>query len=120
MPRSTPTPKKKRFTDHEKRVLAGVFARSNMGMGYPPVKDVRDALDDINKPWYGSGTRPVDDYAITFCQEFMENDEHERIFREEAAGWYKQLNKRGSDTHEQLVRKYPQLYQCVFGQRVQA
>lgn len=82
-------------------ILSGMFARSNMGMGRPEIHEVqalKQATDNIT-PY---------DSAIHFCAQFMESEEHEQIFREEAEMWAEVLEKQ---TDEEIRIHHPDLMQ---------
>lgn len=96
-----PTP----ITDHERAVLAGIFARSNAGMGHPPA-------DMVARAMRGSGN----DYTIMFCSEFMETEEHEEMFASEGRSWEKHLKKRGQNTREYMFRVHADIAKLVWPQ----
>lgn len=82
-------------------ILSGMFARSNMGMGRPEIHEVqalKQATDNIT-PY---------DSAIHFCAQFMESEEHEDIFRQEAEMWAEVLSKQ---TEEQIRTNHPDMMQ---------
>lgn len=89
------------ITERELCVLAGWFARSNMGMeraGRAEVQRILQQKYDVS----------VNSAVIHFCAEFMESEEHEAIFDEEAQGWYKNL-KKSYKSREALLEAWPEL-----------
>lgn len=89
------------LTERELCVLAGWFARSNMGQP----RAGREMVQRILTQKYEVS---VNSAAIHFCAEFMESEEHERIFDEEAQGWYKSLKKEHK-SRESLLKTWPEL-----------
>jgi hypothetical protein len=73
-----------RITERERLVLAAYFARSNMGLDRATSKEVQSLLAGE-----GHGRCQVSlDSAVTFlCQQYMESDEHQDMFMEEAKMW---------------------------------
>jgi len=69
-------------------VLAACFAVTNMGQGV-----FQDRLERLLEP---SRHRISAGYAVCeYASHFMESDEHERIFTEEAEGWEKDIKEKG-------------------------
>lgn len=66
-------------------ILAGMFARSNMGLPRADIDDVARAKK--NPP------RTARESSEMFCQQFMESDEHEDMFAGEAEMWEKELTQ---------------------------
>lgn len=64
-------------------ILAGIFARSNMGQGLPTVEQVRECIKYPPKN--------ANSAACWFCEQFMETDEHEKMFEDEVKMWVKLL-----------------------------
>ena len=95
--------KKSNLTTSDVTVLAAIFARSNMGMGLPDAKDVARV-----KSWNDPELQSV---VMNFCAQFMETDEHERIFVSEGKGWVKDLKKRD---REYLYRVHPEIAKLYF------
>ena len=105
-----------KLTDHERRVLAGIFARTNMGMEMPDKKRVADALDHVNQKWYRQPhNKSGHDYAIHFCSEFMETEHHEEMFEQEASSWYKEFGKRGQNTRAYIQKTWPEKSMLMWG-----
>lgn len=111
MPKAKTTP----ITDHERRVLAGIFARSNMGQGLPKVDDVQRALRQCGERWF-TPQKKGDDFANYFCGAFMETYEHERIFASEAAMWFRLLGNRRENTREYMQRTHADIAALVWPQ----
>lgn len=74
--------------ESELHIMAAILARSNMGMGYPPAERIADLKRAALK-------HPVslDSAVVTFCEQFMESDEHYNIFMSEARSFIKDLRK---------------------------
>lgn len=84
------------MTSNMMHILAGLFARSNMGMGAPePYR--------ITKLKSLSESHPItlDDAVVTFCEEFMEEDSHYDIFMAEGAMWVDMFKKDGEEKSRQ-------------------
>lgn len=101
------------ITDLERRVLAGIFARTNMGQDTPKKRDVQQILSQPFNMRYAA--KGGDDFAILFCAEFMETEEHETIFSEEACGWFKHFGKRGQNTREYIEKTWPAKAALMWG-----
>lgn len=69
-------------------ILAGMFACTNMGQDRPSVAEVASEVR-------AARARPLhyglESAVHAFCEPFMENDEHQRIFMEEGHSWVKTL-----------------------------
>lgn len=112
MERDQKSPPKKRtkkgtkLDEFELPVIAAIFARSNMGQGFPPKKRVEDMKN--YKDWRTKKPKPVplSTAVIDFCQQFMESDEHEGYFMDEAEGWLKDLKK---ETCEAVAQDHPDI-----------
>jgi hypothetical protein len=90
-----------KLTPRERTVLAAWFARSNIGMGRAPGKDVQSLL--TNK-----GGVPLDTAVLCLCRKFMETDEHFEMFLEEAQYWYKEFGPRKEyKTREAILKMWP-------------
>jgi len=68
------------MTEQQAIILAAAFGRSNMGMGMPPVADVQSLMR------FGRCT--LSGATLRFCEQFMETDEHQSMFEEEARSFY--------------------------------
>jgi hypothetical protein len=88
-----------KLTDREKNVLAAWFARSNMGMERASRKEVERLL---NSTWEVT----LQGATVSLCEQFMESDEHERIFELEAEGWHKDLSRKYK-TREAVLKIWP-------------
>src|SRR4029077_220462 len=98
MPKKKGTP----TTEREQMILSGLFARTNMGQPMP--KDIDWMLDRL----YSCKHMSVEEATNTFCGEFMESEEIENGFYEEAHGWYKHTFKKKKYTREEIVRVWPE------------
>jgi hypothetical protein len=87
------------LTSTEKNVLAAWFARSNMGMTRAPREKVQYLLKSDST---------LESATISLCQEFMETDQHEAIFQEEAEGWFKTISKK-YPTRESILKVWPDI-----------
>lgn len=75
-----------KLTEKEIIVLAGVFARANMGQALPERDHVGRVL--------GDGYRlSLSGSVLTFCEDYIESDEIYDMFMEEAKMWVKILKK---------------------------
>ncbi len=73
-----------KFTKQQKMIVAAMFARTNMGQPNPTVEQVRRQF-----------TRPPEHLStpvMAFCEQYMETDEHQRIFMAEARSWMRDKN----------------------------
>lgn len=109
---STSTKTKTALTPHEKALLAGLFARTNLGMDKPKLGDVL--------PYRVRGPRMnkeanYADFVMTFCQEFMESDSHIETFEREAKMWWKELSKR-TMSREYILEVWPDHHFLVWSE----
>jgi hypothetical protein len=88
-----------KLTAREKIVLAAWFARSNMGQPRAKREEVERLL---NAKWDVT----LDGATIFFCEQFMETNEHERIFYGEARSWRTTLNREYT-TREAVLKVWP-------------
>ena len=65
-------------------ILSGMLARSNMGQPDPSIDQV--------KRLRSSPPTTVQNAVCRLCEQFMESDEHERIFTEEAMAWFAHIS----------------------------
>lgn len=94
---------KTKITPLERIVLAAWFARSNMGQPRAERKVVERLLTPDTR-W----PLTLQSAVITVCQEFMESDEHEKWFLDEAKSWFKMFNIRGKyATREAILKTWP-------------
>lgn len=101
--------KEDRLSALDLAILPSIFARSNMGQGLPD----QQTVDRLKRGWQQGGrTMHVDLHSavISVCQEFMECDEHERMFVAEARGWVKTLRADGKaricEVHSDIATLY--------------
>jgi hypothetical protein len=87
------------LTAREKIVLAAWFARSNMGQQRASRKEVEQLLN-------AKYDLTLDGATIFFCQQFMETNEHERIFLGEAKSWRTSFNREHT-TREAVLKIWP-------------
>lgn len=87
-----------KLTDKDAIILAAIFARSNMGQGRPSIQDVARAKASANPSISGM--------VSFFCGNFMETDEHQAMFEDEARSWYKGLKR---DTAEYIKKVHPDI-----------
>ena len=90
-----------KLSNDEVDVLAGVFACSNCGMNRPSRKDVRYALK------YGF---TVHQSVMHFCGQYMESDDHEDMFLEEAYSWVHYLK---NTSKEDLIRAHSEIMALI-------
>jgi hypothetical protein len=95
-----------KLDEFELPILSAIFARSNMGQGLPSKSEVERFKTYVDwrtkKPFAPSFQSCV----IAFCGKFMESDEHEDMFMQEAKSWMKELKK---DTAEEIARVHPDI-----------
>ena len=98
------------FTAQECAVLSAMFARSNTGLPRATPQDVRHLLDKRECSTISMNSETVrsmiNDAVGHLLQEYIESDEHERAFVEEAEMWYARLAKDGV---EKTARVHPEL-----------
>lgn len=81
-----------------KIILAGAFACSNMGQ----------RIDDHTWDWaFKYPPTTIRSSMEHFCQQFIETDEHEDIFFEEAKMWERELAKMSD---EKIATTWPDMY----------
>lgn len=86
------------LTEREAIVLAAWFARSNLGMPNPSRKEVERLLSATYLTLSGA--------TLALCQKFMESDEHEQMFLDEAKSWLKDFSKKYK-TREAVLEIWP-------------
>lgn len=108
--RLTSTPKVSRTptTQEERMVLSGMFALSNMGQPMP--KDTKQIIKDL----LGSKFLTVESAMSTFCQRYMETDEHYQMFFKEAKWWYKDTFCKPKYTREEIARVWPDMAELMW------
>ena len=74
---------KNAFSENELHVCAAILGRSNMGMSRPKSSDVASLKN--------SGSCTLNGAVMYLCQEFMETNEHQRMFESEAKWFVQQL-----------------------------
>ena len=79
------------MNDQEKNLAAAYMARSNMGQPKAPLRFRTSAFGPHG---YGSSLASA---VNGICREFMETDEHETLFMDEAAGWLDRINEDGEE-----------------------
>jgi hypothetical protein len=94
-----PSVKKTPLTEREKVVLSAWFARSNMGMERAGRAATKRLLETERLDLSGA--------TIALCGEFMESDEHEKIFEQEADGWFKDTFSKKYKTREAVLAVWP-------------
>lgn len=95
--------KKTPLTERELLVMAAVFARTNMGQSRPTRDEVQRALhhESVN----------LSSAVMWFCEEFMESNEDQDTFENEARGWVKSLKK---DGREKIQEIWPEMAALVW------
>ena len=81
------------MNDNMLHILAGMFARSNMGMGMPP----KEAITSMKQSRHSVS---LDSAVVGFCEEFMEGsdeDDHYSLFMEEGKMWVDTLKEYGEE-----------------------
>lgn len=84
-------------------ILAGMFARTNMGMDMPEPELVQRAKSS-------NSVMSPNSTACHFCEQFMEEDSHEKMFTDEARSWIKELTKLGEDESRKSWPAHFELY----------
>jgi len=89
------------LTERERIVLAAYFARSNMGQDPADRNHVQRLLKT-------AGRVTLSCAVADLCGEFMETDEHQDIYEEEAQGWLATFeNDLDCDTREKVAAIWP-------------
>ena len=85
MTKTTKMPERKRI------VCSAILAISNLGMPRPSAHDVARVLKRFDEPKrYSHTPRSIVESAVTSLgQQYMESDEHQRMFTAEAMSFYK-------------------------------
>lgn len=109
MAKKTKTTKGTKLTERELIVLSAIFARSNMGQGFPAKRDVERLKDYVPR-------NPAYDLTLgscvnDICRKFMESDEHQGYFMEEAEDWLKDLRR---DTCEGIAHVHPDIAELMW------
>lgn len=78
------------MTDKMIAILAGMFARSNMGLGRPDAR----AISIFKESKYDTD---AEDAALQLCQEFIEDEAGEEAISREARYWFEYLKEKGED-----------------------
>lgn len=95
-----------KLTKSQKMIVAAMFARTNMGQPPPSVEDVAQLFASNNRQPFTHLSMPVN----TLCGQYMEADEHERIFLAEARGW---LRDKNLNTLESITEIWPDAGQLI-------
>jgi len=96
MPKAKGTP----TTEREQFILSGMFALTNMGQPLP--KNAREII----KRLHDTPTLTISNCTMAFCQDYMENDDHQDMFEQEAKHWYKKTFKLKKYTREEIQRAW--------------
>ena len=83
-------------------ILAGMFARSNMGMELPSLEDVQTAKK--HPP------RSTNDVVILMCGDFLETEEQLKMFEDEAESWVNILEEDGEEKSRRIHSAHFELY----------
>ena len=100
-----------KLLDKDVAILAAIFARSNMGQGLAEQR----IIDYLKKGWEVRGIMQYPDLSsavIACCQHFMESDEHQRWFMEEAEAWAKDIRKDGK---QKICEVHPDIAALYWG-----
>lgn len=91
-------------------ILAAIFARSNMGMGYPTKKLVEQLK--VNKDWRTKEYAPVilEVAVADICGRFMESEQHQGWFEQEARSWLNDLKRETCESLAQVHSGIAELY----------
>lgn len=90
------------MTPEQLNVIAAIFARSNTGMPLPTVEEVRHLLSLKKNSLSGC--------VMYLCQQYMESDDHQEMFEDEAKGWRK--GKKIQDL-ETIKKTWPDIGQLI-------
>jgi hypothetical protein len=74
------------FTKQQKCVVAALFARSNMGLNRPTAAELRPLLEAATRERHARSLN-LNWAVVSLCQQFMETDEDEDTFMDEARMW---------------------------------
>ena len=88
--------------------LSGLFARTNYGFGMPVTEVmVRLVKNKVTSP------RQSMEY---FCAQFIESDDHEEMFADEATGWYNQLVEMDVEEARRIWPDHVHMYESAVAQ----
>lgn len=87
-------------TKDERMILAGMLAVSNMGQAIPDIDLVSRAVK--HPPSNANVT------AVHFAEQYMETNDHERMFASEVRGWVKNLQEM---SWEEIRKAWPDIAQ---------
>jgi hypothetical protein len=94
-----------RITERERIVLAAYFARSNMGMDRATNREIQKLLAGDG---HGRCDVTLDSAVVYLCQQYMESDEHYKIFMDEAKMWASRRYFGGKyRTREAIIGTWP-------------
>lgn len=95
--------------DKQDRLLAAsLLAGSNMGLTLPSVGDLSHFFS--HGGWNALRMQEVNHTVTQVWQSYIESDEIEDTFVEEARGWWDEVSKMNAD---ELYRKYPKIYRLA-------
>jgi hypothetical protein len=72
-----------KFTKAQSYVIAALFARSNAGMDLPRAAELRRMMMNA------SPLTTLGSAVVGMCDQYMETNEHQRMFMDEAKMWMK-------------------------------
>ena len=81
-----------KLSPSEINILSALFARSNMGqLQKRDYTEVKAIIERLREPSRRDVT--LSSAVIALCEQFMESDEHQNWFEDEARGWLAQNNR---------------------------
>lgn len=89
-------------TQREQFILSGLFALTNMGQPVP--KNVAEIFQRL----HNTTTLTISNCMMAFCQDYMENDDHQDMFQKEAEWWYKDTFSKKQYTREKIISTWKQ------------
>lgn len=82
--------------DRKKRliIMAGMFGVTNIGMSIPELRLIKSERNSLDMPHaYNNAREAAGEAGVQFAAQYIENDDMEKSFRNEAKSWYSKLSK---------------------------
>jgi hypothetical protein len=93
-----------KWKPYQVNILAAVFARSNMGQLRPSAAELARVVRS------GREKNTLHGCVIMLCEQYMETNDHEEMFLDEAGGWARTLSRESVETtrrkHKDIVELY--------------
>jgi hypothetical protein len=93
-----------KFTKPQLYVIAALFARSNTGMDLPKAAELRRMMMNA------SPLTTLGSAVVGMCEPYMETNEHQRMFMDEAKMW---MRDKKLATLESIAKVWPDMSRLI-------